>query len=41
MADLVFIATLFAFIGLCVLYVRGLDRIVRSGEQQESGEVER
>ena len=30
MADIVFIAVTLAFFALCVLYVRGLDRLVRS-----------
>lgn len=30
MPDIAFIAVALAFFGLCALYVRGLDRIVRS-----------
>ena len=32
MADVVFVAVTIAFFALCVLYVRGLDRLVRSSE---------
>jgi hypothetical protein len=35
MADIVFIATTLAFFALCVAYVRGLDRLVRSTEETE------
>jgi hypothetical protein len=34
-ADLVFIVTIFGFFALCVAYIRGLDRIVRSTEEVE------
>jgi hypothetical protein len=34
-ADLVFIVTIFVFFALCVAYIRGLDRIVRSTEEVE------
>ena len=40
MADVVFIAAAVAFFALCVLYVRGLDRLVRSAEDEDhAGEV--
>lgn len=32
MADLVFLATLVAFLGLCVLYVRGCERLIASSD---------
>ncbi len=35
MADIVFIVATIAFFGLCVAYVRGLDRIVRAAEEAE------
>lgn len=35
MADFAFIAAAIAFFGLCVAYVRGLDRIVRATEEAE------
>ena len=35
MADIAFIAAAIAFFGLCVAYVRGLDRIVRAAEKSE------
>jgi hypothetical protein len=35
MADFAFIAAAIAFFGLCVAYVRGLDRIVRTAEDAE------
>ncbi len=35
MADFAFIAATIAFFGLCVAYVRGLDRIVRAAEEAE------
>ena len=35
MADIAFIAAAIAFFGLCVAYVRGLDRIVRASEEAE------
>jgi hypothetical protein len=35
MADIVFIVTALAFFAICVAYVRGLDRIVRSTEGVE------
>lgn len=40
MADVVFVAVTIAFFALCVLYVRGLDRLVRSAEDaDQTGEV--
>ena len=40
MADVVFVAVTIAFFALCALYVRGLDRLVRSAEDaDEAGEV--
>ena len=35
MADVVFIGGMLAFFGLCVAYVRGLDRLVRGAEETE------
>jgi hypothetical protein len=35
MADVVFVALAIAFFALCVLYVRGLDRLVRSAEDAD------
>ncbi len=41
MADIAFIAAAIAFFGLCVAYVRGLDRIVRAAEEaEEEAQVE-
>ena len=43
MADIAFIAAGIAFFGLCVVYVRGLDRIVKVAEVAEEdvqGEVQ-
>ena len=40
MADVVFVAVIFAFFALCALYVRGLDRLVRSAEDaDQAGEA--
>jgi hypothetical protein len=40
MADVVFVAVTIAFFALCVLYVRGLDRLMRSAEDEDpAGEV--
>ena len=40
MADVVFVALTIAFFALCALYVRGLDRLVRSAEDaDQSGEA--
>lgn len=36
MADIVFIAVTVAFFGVCVAYVRGLDRIVRAAEEADA-----
>lgn len=36
MADVVFIVITIAFFGICVAYVRGLDRLVRSSEEGEA-----
>jgi hypothetical protein len=36
MADVVFVAVIFAFFAICVAYVRGLDRLVRSSEEAEA-----
>jgi hypothetical protein len=36
MADVVYIAVAIAFFLLCLLYVRGLDRLVRSAEEAEA-----
>ena len=36
MADVVFVAITLGFFGLCVAYVRGLDRLVRSSEEGEA-----
>jgi hypothetical protein len=42
MADVVFVAVIVAFFALCVVYVRGLDRLVRSAEDGDQvGEVTR
>ncbi|MET0697136.1 MAG: hypothetical protein ABWZ58_06880 [Acidimicrobiia bacterium] len=35
MADIAFIIATLAFFGLCVAYIRGLDRIVRAAEEAE------
>jgi hypothetical protein len=35
MADLAFVAVAIVFFALCVLYVRGLDRLVRSAEDAD------
>ena len=36
MADVAFIALTIGFFGLCVAYVRGLDRLVRTSEEGEA-----
>jgi hypothetical protein len=36
MEDIVFIAIVVAFFAVCVAYIRGLDRIVRSGEEADA-----
>jgi hypothetical protein len=33
MGDVIFVVVSLAFFGLCWLYVRGCDRLVRSGEE--------
>lgn len=35
MADVVFVALIVAFFLLCALYVRGLDRLVRTAEEAD------
>jgi hypothetical protein len=35
-ADVVFVGVLLAFFGLSALYVRGLDRLVRSAEEPDA-----
>jgi hypothetical protein len=35
MADFIFVLVAVAFFGLCVLYVRACDRLVRGGEEGE------
>jgi hypothetical protein len=37
MEDIVFLAVIVVFFAACVAYVRGLDRLVRSGEETEGG----
>ena len=39
MADIVFVAVTLVFFGLCALYVRGLDRLVRSTSADSPEEV--
>jgi hypothetical protein len=40
MADVVFVAVTIAFFALCVVYVRGLDHLVRSADDaDQAGEV--
>jgi hypothetical protein len=40
MGDVIFVAVTVAFFALCVLYVRGLDRLVRSADDaDQAGEV--
>jgi hypothetical protein len=36
-ADVAFIAATIAFFALCVVYVRGLDRLVRSAADADDG----
>jgi hypothetical protein len=38
MADVAFLAITAVFFGLCVAYVRGLDRLVRSSEEGEAAQ---
>jgi hypothetical protein len=41
MSDFLFIAIMLAFFAVCVAYVRGLDRLVRTSEESEGAhEVE-
>jgi hypothetical protein len=35
MQDIIYVAITMAFFAICVAYVRGLDRLVRSGEESE------
>jgi hypothetical protein len=35
MADIVFVAVALAFFGLCALYVRGFERLMRGSEEEE------
>jgi hypothetical protein len=35
MQDIIYLAIMIAFFAICVAYVRGLDRLVRSGEDGE------
>jgi hypothetical protein len=39
MADLIFIALTLAFFAICVLYVRGCDRIVASADDDSNTEL--
>lgn len=41
MADIAFIALALAFLGLCVLYVRGCERIIASAEEDAKPEATR
>jgi hypothetical protein len=36
MQDIIFLAVIVVFFAACVAYVRGLDRLVRSGEEAEA-----
>jgi hypothetical protein len=36
-ADVVYIVVIFAFFALCIAYVRGLDRMVRAGDDDAVG----
>ncbi len=38
MEDVVFIGIALAFFAVCIVYVRGLDRIVRTGEEAEAAQ---
>jgi len=38
LADIVFIAITIAFFAVCVVYVRGLDRLVRASEEGEAAQ---
>ena len=35
MGDVIFVAVTVAFFALCVLYIRGLDRLVRSADDAD------
>jgi hypothetical protein len=37
MADIVYVAIVVAFLALCVLYVRGIDRMIAAGDEDQSG----
>lgn len=37
MADIVYIAIVIAFGGLCVLYVRGIDRMISAADDEHTG----
>ncbi len=39
MADVIFVLVILAFFALCVLYVRGCERIIRDGETGGPGEI--
>ena len=39
MADIVFIAVLLAFLGLCALYVRGCERLIASADDDSTSEA--
>jgi len=39
MADVIFVLVVLAFFALCVLYVRGCERIIRDGETGGPGEI--
>jgi len=38
MEDVVFIGLTLVFFAICIAYVRGLDRIVRTGEEAEAAQ---
>lgn len=38
MQDIVFIAVTMAFFAICVAYIRGLDRLVRTSEEGEAAQ---
>jgi hypothetical protein len=37
MADIVFVLIAVAFFAVCALYIRGCERILRSGEESDQG----
>jgi hypothetical protein len=41
MADIVFIAVLVTFMGLCALYVRGCERLIASADDDSVSETSR